>query len=132
MMVAAAVPSPGIPKRIEVRSPVVPVMACMPRRKAKAEIGSPDLVGEGEHQRQGGQATEAGENPHDESHQCAQEQKAEGRPGEDVKQSLYEGVEHHGLSATSPRSPLTPSTTSLGWLTTLLATFCSSSPLSSL
>ncbi len=40
MIVAAAVPSPGIPKRIEVISPVVPVIACIPRRKEKAEIGS--------------------------------------------------------------------------------------------
>jgi len=39
-MRAAEDPSPGIPKRMDVRSPVVPVTASMPRRNANAEIGS--------------------------------------------------------------------------------------------
>ncbi len=39
-MVAAAVPSPGTPKSTDVMSPVVATTACIPRRKAKAVIGS--------------------------------------------------------------------------------------------
>src|SRR5262245_1620057 len=38
-MRAAEDPSPGIPKRIEVRSPVVPVTASIPSRKQKASMG---------------------------------------------------------------------------------------------
>ncbi len=38
-MVAADVASPGIPKRMEVMSPVVAVTASIPRRKAKASTG---------------------------------------------------------------------------------------------
>jgi hypothetical protein len=38
-IVAAVVGSPGTPKRMEVISPVVPVTADMPRRKAKASTG---------------------------------------------------------------------------------------------
>ena len=38
-MSAAEDPSPGIPKRIDVRSPVVPVTASMPSRKQKASMG---------------------------------------------------------------------------------------------
>ena len=39
-MVAAVMPSPGTPKRIEVMSPVVAVTALEPRRNANAVVGS--------------------------------------------------------------------------------------------
>ena len=38
-IVAAALPSPGTPKRTEVISPVVAVTECIPKRKAKAATG---------------------------------------------------------------------------------------------
>jgi hypothetical protein len=37
--VAAVVPSPGTPKRIDVMSPVVATTECIPRRNAKASTG---------------------------------------------------------------------------------------------
>ena len=39
-MVAAVIPSPGTPKRIEVISPVVAVTALEPKRNANAVVGS--------------------------------------------------------------------------------------------
>jgi hypothetical protein len=39
-IVAAAVPSPGTPKRMEVMSPVVETTECIPRRKAKPSMAS--------------------------------------------------------------------------------------------
>ena len=39
-MVAAVMPSPGTPKRMEVISPVVAVTALEPRRNANAVVGS--------------------------------------------------------------------------------------------